>query len=255
MEAGSNDCPSTVQPHIKPLRVLFGASPNDPEAGRRVIHVAPGETFDFGRSPGPGQLGADDPTLSRTHGIISNYRDHWEATSTGSYVGFVVYDTESADAIEIPAGGGPFTVPYRSALIVIPAGRRYVLSIDSPHEPSYAYRPAQSRTDLERREQNLAEADIVDRRGQPLPWFSALIALCEPRLRTRSGSVTMPSTQEIAQRLNMTTEAVTAALDDARTRLGFEIWDELTGHAMMNTAVHEGLVRPEHLDLLAPGPS
>ncbi len=254
MEAGPNGCPPTVQPHIEPLRIVFGGLAHDPEADRRVHLLAPGETFDFGRNPGPGQLGADDPTLSRTHGFISNYRDHWEATSTGSYVGFVVYDTESTDVIEIPAGSGPFTVPYRTALIVIPAGRRYVLSVESPHEPGYSYRPATSLNDFHRHDQILAEADLVDRRGRPLPWFRALIALCEPRLRSPSGSVEVRSESDLAQRLDISVEEVEAALDDARNRLGFGVRGELTHHAMMNMAVHEGIVRSEHIDLLAPTP-
>lgn len=255
MEAGPTGCPPTVQPHIEPLHIVFAGSAHDPEAADRVHLLAPGETFEFGRSPGPGQLEANDPTLSRTHGLITNYRDHWEATGTGSYVGFVIYDNESSDLIEIPAGSGPFTVPYRSALILIPAGRRYVLAVESPHEPGYAYRPAASVNDFERRERNVADGDLFDRRGRPLPWFRALVALCEPRLHTSSGSVDVPSESEMAARLDMTLEALVEALDDARNRLGFEIGNELTRRAMMNVAVHEGIVRSSHLDLLEPASS
>lgn len=251
MEAVPARCPP-VQPHMEPLRILSQGSSHEPEQGHRVHLLSPGETFDFGRNPGPGQLGPDDPTLSRTHGLIANYRDHWEATSTGSYVGFVVYDTESDDAIEVPAGSGPFTVPYRSAFIVIPAGRRYVLSIESPHEPGYVYRPAAAQSDFDIRQQIVPDSNVLDRSGRPLPWFRVLIALCEPRLRCSNTTVAMPSDGALAQRLDITVDAVAEALDDARNRLGFEIWDALARHAMMNMVIHEGIVRAEHLDLLGP---
>lgn len=249
MEAGPAGCPP-VQPHMEPLRILSQGPSHEPEQGHRVHLLSPGETFDFGRNPGPGQLGADDPTLSRTHGLIANYRDHWEATSTGSYVGFVVYDTESDDAIEVPAGSGPFTVPYRSAFIVIPAGRRYVLSIESPHEPGYVYRPTAAPSNLQDGEQIIPDSNAFDRSGRPRPWFRVLVALCEPRLRSPSTTVAVPSDEALAQRLDITVDAVAEALDGARDRLGFEIWDELTRHAMMNMVIHEGIVRAEHLDLL-----
>lgn len=213
-----------------------------------VFFVDPGDTFAFGRSEVLGILGEGDSTVSRTHGIISNYADRWEVTSTGSYFGFLIHDVESAATLEVPVGTGPIGVPFNSVVIVIPARKRYVLTVDAPHRQP-EFRPAQTGSTAAT-EQIVPEEACFDGKGRALRWFQVLVALCEPRLLLERGPVTIPSDAAIRHRLGMGSSSFDRAFARARSELGFERYTPLVRVAMMNVAIHQGVVRPEHLALL-----
>lgn len=253
MEAGQTDRLPTKPHDIRAVSVMVGGSVGgDGASDGRASTVAPGETFEFGRNPGPGQIGADDPTISRVHGLVRNYGDHWEATSTGSYVGLVIHDADSDDAIEIRAGAGPYTVPYRSAVIVIPARQHYVMTVDSPHEPGYSFRPGDPPEDFDKSGPSVTNDDCFDSKGVPLPWFLTLVALCEPELRNGRSPAPIPTVEDLQCRLERSADEVRAALREAWSRLGFVRQDSVTLTALAKTARHESIVRTPHLDLLPP---
>lgn len=217
----------------------------------RSYSVSAGETFAFGRAGVPGLLGESDSTVSRTHGLISNYVDRWEVTSVGSYVGFLMHDIESAATLEVPVGIGPIGVPFTSVMIVVPARNRYALTVEAPHQnrghdlPDLGRRGTAAAT-----EQIIPESACFDRNGRMLRWFQVLVALCEPRLLLNSGPVVIPSDAAIRHRLGMGSSSFDRAFSRARTELGFEPYTHLVRVAMMNVAIHQGVVRPIHLDLL-----
>ena len=175
-------------------------------------------------------------------------------TSVGSYVGFLVHDVNSAATLEIPPGTGPVGVPFQSAVMVVPARTRYVFTVEAPHV-SARQQPTTMQDSTVRAaatEQVIPENACFGRDGAPLRWFQVLIALCEPRFLLGKGPVVIPSDGAIRHRLGMGVSSFDRAFARARTELGFEPYTHLVRVAMMNTAIHQSIVRPEHLRLLPP---
>ncbi len=218
-------------------------------------HQVPvGGEFRFGRNPGPGQLGADDSTVSRVHGCIYNESECWSITSTGSFFGFVIHDLNSASTLEVPAGAGPFTMPLRSVMIVVPGRHRHVLAVSSPHplterNPSPDAVPELA-TNAGATEPVVAKHACFGRDGRPLRWFQVLVALCEPRLRAEGGGIVVPTDQEIRRRLGMGSSSFDRAFARARQELNFEAYTPMVRVAMATTALHQGIVEPADIALL-----
>ncbi len=223
------------------LRITIGEAHHQVEVSQEFL---------FGRDPGPGQLAIDDTTVSRVHGRITNLDDRWIVASTGSYLGFLIHDLDSAATLEVPAGVGQLSVPFRSAMVVVPARRRHLFTVTSPHNHESDDADGATPTTVAATERVVPQSACFDRDGRPLRWFQVLVALCEPRLTTERGGFLVPTDQEIRRRLGMGSSAFDRAFARARQELGFEPYTHLVRVAMATTAVHQGIVRPEHLVLL-----
>ena len=225
--------------------------------------VGIGSMLEFGRQP-DGELnssetstliiGSGDPTVSRIHGRLQAHADRWEVTSTGTYVGVLVHDLESTAMLEVPVGVGPIGIGFRSALVTIPTRVRHVFKVEAAYLPDREFRDAPATSVSAATERIVPESACFNRSGRPLRWFQVLVALCEPRLRGPVGPLTLPSDAEIRQRLSMGTSSFDRAFSRARRELGFEPYTNMVRLAMATSAVQQGVVRPEHLDLLADNP-
>jgi hypothetical protein len=110
------------------------------EVGNRDPYGSlPGAQLVIGRDAGPGQLGAEDRTVSRRHGIITAAQDHWTVQATGTRSGLVVYDHETPSRILLSRGVGPVIVPFASASVVVEVRlRRYAVTVEGPGAPGWA---------------------------------------------------------------------------------------------------------------------
>src|SRR5207248_5608001 len=102
---------------------MTGAPPPVPtievvtEGGSTLLR--PGEAIAFGRNPGPGQITADDLSVSGEHGVIVATDTRWTVTSTGTLHSFVVCDCETTSRLMMPLGAGPVAVPFARAVLCV----------------------------------------------------------------------------------------------------------------------------------------
>ncbi|WP_426571103.1 hypothetical protein [Aquihabitans sp. McL0605] len=223
----------------------------------RPLRLAHGGHLVIGRDAGPGQLGAEDRTVSRRHGIITAGEAHWTVEATGTRSGLVVYDHETPSRLLLCRGVGPVVVPFASASVVIEVKlRRYAVTVEGPGAPGWAgswastigdgtQPPAPGETHIP---WEIRWKDSTT--GKPLRWYQTLVAMCEPFLRHVPDAV-VPTNSQIAHRL-VTSEKVIGSrlMDEVRDQLGFDRYTPNLRQTMVSIAISQRLVTVADLAVL-----
>lgn len=162
--------------------------------------LRPGETFEFGRNEGPGQI-STDRTVSGRHGhITATVSGLWELTNLSSSGPLLVLDAETPSRLHIAPTAGPVPVPFSHSTIVVQGGpgfQQHTLVVDaigverwSGSWASNRLRAAEARSlaksaaRLDEGTVAVALPDVFDpRTGRPYRWYLVLLALCEPLLQ------------------------------------------------------------------------
>jgi hypothetical protein len=221
--------------------------------GDNSIEIQAGERADFGRAPGPLQIAPDEDRISRVHGSIqASAEGSWSVTSMGSYSGFTVFDCETPSRLHIPVKAGPLRIPFAWAILAVEVvGDRYCLEVRGPGATGWAsswgsvlHTP---RAETTGHTQPLWHTrNITGPDGKVRRWYQALVAMCEPRLRTPPVE-RIPTDNEIAKRLNISPKTLEKHRDRIRRELGFAKYDEQTRLAAVVLALGQGLVTPNDL--------
>ncbi|MFF2777178.1 serine/threonine protein kinase [Streptomyces sp. NPDC058052] len=240
-----------------------GAGGGEREADAVTLRLGPGEVARFGRgSPStPVELRLADAAISRLAGEIRVTDDHWQLTNHSGSHSYLVENPEGAgEYLRVPPRRIGAPVPFEFARVVLPTrGETPVtFQVFAPDhlylDPGATGGPWGSRT---------VTAYSLD---ETATYFLVLVALCEPRLRDQS-RVAVPTTPQIVDRLRghpgcaaLTARAVSSHIDylaEEKLRLGGHDpgkGDRRNGkrEEIVGLALRFGLVREEHLALLAP---
>jgi hypothetical protein len=219
------------------------------------VTVLPGEQIDFGRAPGPLQIAEREDRVSRVHGTIHCEAGRWLVSSAGTFSGFVVYDCETPSRLNIPVGAGPIMVPFAWSIVSIEVlGDRHVLEVRAPGSPGWESSWASVLDDARKLARSAGShtrplwetRNITDRDGRVRRWYQALVAMCEPRLRTPPVE-RIPTDAEIAKRLGISPKTLEKHRERIRVELGFAKYDDQTRLAAVVLALGQGLVTPKDL--------
>lgn len=224
---------------------------------RRPVSLSPGAQLVIGRDDGPGQVGADDRTVSRRHGVIAAADSHWTVQATGTRSGLVVYDHETPSRLLISRGVGPVVVPFASASVVIEVRlRRYSVTVQGPGAPGWAGSWASARTewsDAPAPGETHVPWEIRWRdtsTGKPMRWYQTLVAMCEPFLLHVPDAV-VPSDAQIAQRIGTSVNVIQSRLmGEVRDQLGFDRYTPDLRRTMVSIAISQRLVTAADLAVL-----
>lgn len=224
---------------------------------RRPVPLSPGAQLVIGRDDGPGQVGADDRTVSRHHGVITAADKHWTVQATGTRSGLVVYDHETPSQLLISRGVGPVVVPFASASVVIEVRlRRYSLTVQGPGAPGWSGSWASARTewsDAPAPGETHVPWEIRWRdasTGKPMRWYQTLVAMCEPFL-LHAPDATVPTNAQIARRLGVSTSSVEKRLmEQVRNGLGFDPYGADPRRTIVSIAISQRLVTAADLAVL-----
>lgn len=224
------------------------------DMGRGAVQVPPGGVLAFGRNADDGLIGADDRRVSRHHGdIIAGEGGTWSLTSHG---GVVVYDHETPSRLHVPRGIGPVTIPFAKATVIIELrDTRHAFTVTSSGLPGWdgswasvaaARVPTPAGPDAT--ELAWEPAFGRSRKNQPVRWYQALVALCEPTLRGDGAAV--PTDAQVARRIDVSTVRAGRLVTQARDALGFEPRTANLRQAMVALSIGQGLVTPRELRVL-----
>lgn len=213
-----------------------------------------GETFEFGRVAGTGQLTADDRRVSGVHGVIGRTADGWTLTCLARFSGLTVYDCDSPSRLLLPPGAGPVTMPFARAIVAVEfKSDRYHLEADGLGAPGWSTGWRSSAAWVEPDEPDGStvhphfDIRFTDRAGRPLRWYQTLVALCEPRLQNPPNE-RIPSNRELAQRLRVSQSMVeNHYLDRLRKELGFPKFDDQSRLAAVIIAISQAMVTSKSL--------
>jgi hypothetical protein len=228
------------------------------QIGDRRVPLAPGSQLAIGRDDGPGQVAADDRTVSRCHGVIAAAEGHWTVQATGTRSGLVVYDHETPSRLLISRSVGPVVIPFPSASVVIEVRRgRYSVTVEGPGAPGWSGSWASALTEWS--EQPAPGETHVpweirwrdSSTGKPLRWYQVLVAMCEPFLLHVSDAV-VPSDAQIARRLGTSANVIQSRLmGEVRDQLGFDRYTPDLRRTMVSIAISQRLVTVADLAVLS----
>jgi hypothetical protein len=210
----------------------------------QVVHVQPGETLRFGR--GDVDIKLADPGVSRLAGALTAAEDYWLITNLSAEASYVV---------DNPEGGGEYItvaprriaapVPFEFARVSLPTRTRPAEFLVFAPQHTYAETGAALEGD------RTVAAFALDETAK---YFLILVALCEPRLRD-GATVTLPTADEIAERLGLTRAAVNhhidyLAIEKLRVKAPEPGRLDSKREALVAIALRYGIVRDEHRRLL-----
>ncbi|MFI6448432.1 serine/threonine protein kinase [Kitasatospora sp. NPDC050543] len=239
---------------------LFVAVPGEGAGG--PVEVRPGHAVTFGRGVAGQSVDVplDDPAGEPVAGRIRAADGFWLITNLSRLRSYVVENAEGGgEYLRVPPGRLDMPVPFTHARVMLPSADGLLsLTVTAP-APAYLDVPAPPGHPPDQ----MAAAFSLDCTAK---YFLVLVALCEPRLGDASNPA-IPGTREIVQRLrglescrSITQAAVNFHIDYlARRKLRVRT-EQLPGtgprvnwqrEAVVSTALRFGVVRDEHLALLA----
>lgn len=243
------------------MNTLIVASNGADRRSARSIEVRGGQEATFGRGGAetPVDLPLTDPGIEPVAGRIRAAQGFWLLTNLSRVRSYVVENDEGGgEYLRVPPGRLEMPIPFASARVTMASAAGLLTMTVTAPQPPYLYRPESRPASTD----PMTAAFALDESSK---YFLVLVALCEPRLHDAS-SMLIPNTSEIVGRLQRVAtwrKATSSAVNFHIRYLSRKLQIRERGEAepgpragwqreaMVSRAMRFGLVRREHLRLLA----